>query len=158
MRTDLDIRRLVSLFLLCSPTGSLIQSTRPCYDIDSPITNVPILLFCRPKWFFLLNTGRFSPGRSSSGTCIGPTHPCSSQPPQITFSSSIVGVSWSRNIKRPSFLSVIAFQLSLLALSFHAVSLCELRRGSAGQPDQHGSYLGLGNDTSVRGICTCCWD
>lgn len=39
-----------------------------------------------------------------------------------------------------------------------AVSLGEVGGGPAGQLGQNGSYLGLGNGTSVRGLCTCCWE
>lgn len=48
--------------------------------------------------------------------------------------------------------SAVALQLLPPAPSFRAASLRVLRRGgSAGQTDRCGSYLGLGNGTSVGG-------
>lgn len=142
---------------LLSALFTNIQSTRPRDHKRSPICCLVI-----PSELFLPITGRSAPGCSSR---FSPTHQGSSRPPQITRLSSVVGANRSRRIKRLSFISEVVLQLFPVTLSFHAVCRCKLgkvggRGGglSAGQLDQNGSYLGLGNGTSVRGICTCCWE
>lgn len=156
MRTELDVRR-ISRPSFCPvhqhSVHTTLRSRRPTEHKRSRFCCLVI-----PSELFLPITSWSGPGCSS---CFSPTHQGSSQPPQITRLSSVVGVNRSRRIKRLSFSSEVALQLFPVTLSFHDVCRCKLRKaggGSAGQLDQNGSYLGLGNGTSVRGICTCCWE
>lgn len=59
-----------------------------------------------PSEMFLLNPGRFSPDCSSSRTCFSSTHRCSSEPPQITFLSLVVGCEISKAL--PLFQRVLS--------------------------------------------------